>query len=492
MRFRLVLFLSALVAAFSMSVAVSMAAVGNEYFDGKDMAVDSAADDPFRLDDDNLEPGCYEAGRLLSAGLIDIGDVDEQLQVRVFDIAKFSVDQVLVADETGYNIYNDFSTGHPGDDPDIDPNQTATDMQGHDEEGVDEGDTVVCVSDHDDSGQNEPYIEDGLPGEVAATNRPIIQPKIAALGVSAVEPLNTYKLGFGYSIERWCEDHEIADNPAFTLDLTDPMAKWSDFTHVWVPTRIDGPVYDDTDEGPGVLRVNDIDDFGESFASPHFERSDHGQPEVFHMNGDPQAYLHNSVTGPDGSGRGPWGLLTFTTQGDLPISWKVKTSLAPVDYLRSVEVTDDFVRDWEADWQAYYEGEGPKPTLPLAPGTNSPAPRASVIINLPQSRPAAPAAAPQVTNNTVVQSAPAVVVSNRCVSGKTVRITLSKKARKGSIRYVGAKGARSAKAKRSNGRLRAMADFRGMSAEPGAYATVTVREKTKSGWRESSKLFKLC
>jgi hypothetical protein len=226
MRFRLVLFLSALVAAFSMSVAVSMAAVGNEYHDGKDKAVDSAADDAFRLDDDHLEPGCYEAGRLLSDGLIDIGDEDEQLQVRVFDIAKISVDQVLVADETGYNLYNDFSTGHPGADPDIDPNQTATDMQGHEEEGVDEGDTVVCVSDHEDSGQNEPYIEDGLPGEVAATNRPIIQPEIAALGVSAVEPLNTYKLGFGYSIERWYEPHEITDNPAFELDLTDPMAKW--------------------------------------------------------------------------------------------------------------------------------------------------------------------------------------------------------------------------------------------------------------------------
>jgi hypothetical protein len=492
MRFRLVLFLSALAAVFSMSAAVAMAAVGNEYHDGKDLAVDTAAPDLFRLDKDDLEPGCHQT-RFLSAGLVDIGDENEELQVKVLDIAPFSVDQVLVAGEdSGYNVYNDFSTGHPGSDPDIDPNQTATDMQGLDGDDVDEDATIVCVSDHEDNGQNEPYIMDGLPGEVAALNRPIIQPLVAALGVSAVEPLNTYKLGFGYSVE-WYDDHTIADSPAFTLDLTDPMAAWSDFTHVWVPTRIDGPVYDATDEGPGVMRVNDIDDFGESFASPHFEKSDHGQPTVFHMNGDPQAYLHNSVTGPDGSGRGPWGLLTFTTQGDLPISWKVKASLAPVDYLREVEVDDDFLRDWEADWQAYYDGEGPKPTIPLAPGTNSPAPDVDApIINLPQQGPPASTGSSTVNNTTIIQSTPAMSVSNRCVSGKKVRVTLSKRARKGTIRYVGANGARTAKARRSNGRLRAMADFRGMETEAGAYATVTVREKTKSGWRKSSRLFKLC
>jgi hypothetical protein len=495
MRFRLVLFLSALVAAFSMSVAVSMAAVGNEYFDGKDKAVDTAAPDLFRLDPDDLEPGCYEVGRFLSAGLQDMGDENEELQLRVFDIFGASVDQVLVAGEnSGYQIYNTFDTGSINNDADIDPNQTATDMQALDGDDVDEGDTIVCKSDHEDSGQNEPYIEDGLPGEVAAVNRPIIQPEIAALGVSAVEPLNTYKVGFGYSIERWYEPHVIADNPAFELDLTDPMAAWSDFTHVWVPTRIDGPVFDATEDGPGVMRVNDIDDFGESFASPHYERADHGQPDVFHMNGDPQAYLHNSVDGPDGSGRGPWGLLTFTTQGDLPISWKVKASLAPVDYMREVVLSDDFLRDWEGDWQAYYCGEGPKPTIPIAPGTNSPAPRECDENPPVVTPPTPPAPAPtNVTNNTtIVQAAPAATVADRCVSDRRVRVTLSKKARKGTIRYVGAKGARTAKARRSGGRLRATADFRGMETEAGAYATVTVREKTKSGWHKRTRLFKLC
>ena len=51
---------------------------------------------------------------------------------------------------------------------------------------------------------------------------------------------------------------------------------------------------------------------------------------------------------------------------------------------------------------------------------------------------------------------------------------------------------RTVKARRSQGRLRATANFRGVSAEAGTYAAVTVREKTKSGWREHSRLFKLC
>ena len=314
----------------------------------------------------------------MSDGLVDLGDRNEELQVRVADIWPASIDQVLVAGETsGYRVYNTFDTGSINNDADIDPNQTATDMMAFDGKNVDEGDTIVCKSDHEDSGQNEPYVQDGLPGEVAAKNRPIIQPTLAALGVSAISNLNTYKAGFGYSVERWYAPHTIADSPAFTLDLTDPMASWFGFTHVWIPTRA---------EQDGVLRHNDIDDFGESFADPHSELADHGQIEVFHMNGDPQAYLHNSVTGPDGSGRGPAGLLTFTTQGDLPISWTVKASLAPEAYSRSVELTDAFLRDWENDWQAFYAGTGPKPTLALAPGTNAPAPRTVVIIRRPRQR----------------------------------------------------------------------------------------------------------
>jgi hypothetical protein len=103
-----------------------------------------------------------------------------------------------------------------------------------------------------------------------------------------------------------------------------------------------------------------------------------------------------------------------------------------------------------------------------------------VIVNPPVSAPAG------VTNTTVVQA------SASCVSGRMVRVALHKKARKGSIRYIGAKGARSVKAKRSQGRLRATADFRGMTAQAGSYAAVTVREKMQGEWHRSARVFKLC
>jgi hypothetical protein len=469
MRFRLVLFLSALAAMFTVGTTASFA--DSSYGDK------AVADDvpTFRLNPYTLEPGCYLDW---ADAHVDFGDTKKSAHIKVRPNAHYSVDQALIpGKDSGYVVYNVFDTGTSASDPDIDPDQTAVNLEAAGDDDVEKRGVIVCISDHEDSGQNEPY-EQAADGEVAAINRPIIQPTLAALGVSAVEPLNTYKLGFGYSIERWYAPHIIADSPPFELALTDPQA-FAAFTHVFVKTRA---------EQPGVRRVNDIDDFGESFADPHFEKSDHGQPEVFNMNGDPQAYLHNSVTAPDGSGRGPLGLLTFSTEGDLPISWTVKASLAPERYTRDVDLTDDEFRAWEASWQAYYCG-GPKPTMPLAPGTNAPAPRASTcVVNPP------PPAAPAVTNNTtIVQSTPAATVSNRCVSGRSVRLVLSKKARKGAIRYVGSKGVRTVKARRSKGRLRATADFRGVSAESGTYAAVSVREKMKKGgWRERSLLLKLC
>jgi hypothetical protein len=485
MRFRLVLFVSAVVAAALMPAAAQAAPL-NVYHDGKDFAVDEASPDPFRLDKRKLEPGCFRASKYVTEDHIDIGDLVKSAHITVSDDWNFSIDQALVpGKDTGYLVYNTFDTGTSSTDPDVDPDQTAVNLEAPDGDDVDVDDIVVCISDHEDAGQNEPY-EQAPNGEVAALNRPIIQPSLAALGVSAIAPLNTYKAGFGYSIERWYQPHTIADTPAFTLDLTDPMGFLFDDgipTHVYVPTRI---------KQPGVLRVNDFDDFGEQFASPHVERSDHGQPDVFNRNGDPQAYLHNSVTGPDGSGRGPWGLLTFTTQGDLPITWSLKASLAPERYLRDVTLSDTFLRDWEQSWQDYYDGEGPKPTLPLAPGTNSPAPDADVIVNPPEVAPQTPPNTVTNNNTTIIQQQAPVQVAGRCVSGRQVRITLKRGARKGSIRYVGAKGSRTVKARRSRGRLSARADFRGMSAEAGVYATVSVREKMKSGWRERTRLFKLC
>lgn len=467
MRLRLVLFLSALVAMFSVSTAAALA-------DGQDKAV--LSDAPFRLDPQHLEPGCYLDW---GSAHIDIGDAQKQAHVKVAPGAAYSVDQVLVPGKTsGYVVYNVFDTGTIATDPDIDPDQTAVNLAAAGDDDVDKSAIVVCVSDHEDSGQNEPY-EQAAGGQVAALNRPIIQPTLAALGVSAIEPLNTYKIGFGYSIEQWYTPHTIADTPPFTLPLTDPhaFAFGADGipTHVWVPRRT---------EQPGVRRINDIDDLGEAFAGPHHERADHGQPEVFHMTGDPQAYLHNSLTGPDGSGRGPFGLLTFTTEGDLPISWSIKASLAPERYLREVDLTDDELRAWDASWQAYYRGTGPKPTLPLAPGSNSPAPKAGVIMNLPVQ---APATASKVTNTTTVVAAP-----TRCVSGRQVRVTLRRKAHKGSIRYLAAKGTRTVKARRMGGRLRAKANFRGVSAAPGSYAAVMVHQKLRGEWYKTARLFKLC
>jgi hypothetical protein len=339
---------------------------------------------------------------------------------------------------------------------------------------------------------------------VAAIDRPIIQPTISALGVSAVEPLNTYKVGFGYDVQRWYDDtwrdlflNDDVFGPG--LSFGDPQAfdTTADgqlhFDHVFIKSR---------PEQPGVRRYNDMDEFGEEF-NDGSEKSSYGQPVVFREEDDPFAYLHKSLPGTvDGGGlfdvwqeafadqTSALGLLTFTAQGDLPIQWHVKASLAPEEHGKSVELTDTMLRDWEAEWQAFYEGTGDKPALPLAPGTNAPAPRPGVIVNPP---PPAPPAAPTVTNHTttIVQPAP-VVISNRCVSGRTARVTLRKSARNGSIRYVGANGARKAKARRRNGRLRATANFRGVASQPGAYTTVTVREKTKSGWRERSRLFKLC
>ena len=62
---------------------------------------------------------------------------------------------------------------------------------------------------------------------------------------------------------------------------------------------------------------------------------------------------------------------------------------------------------WEQGWQDYYCGKGPHPTLPLAPGSNSPDPRdCPVVINLPEA-----VAPPTPANPTPPQVA--VPVTNR-------------------------------------------------------------------------------
>jgi len=481
MRLRLAFCVSALTLAAVAAPTAASAAVGNPYSDGKDLAV--AGTNPFRLDG-SLEPGCFHGGRLVSDGLIDIGDDNEELQVRVFDFARFSIDQVLVAGEnSGYKVYNTFDTGTSSTDADIDPNQTGTDMQAQkladgSIDDVAEGATIVCVSDHEDSGQNEPYVNNGLPGEVAAVNRPVIQPTVATLGQGAFNGIaKTYKMGFGYKVEKWYSPYTIADSPAFTLDWTDPMAFGNNPdgsntpSHIRIPARI---------EGPGVLRVNDIDVAGEEFDDPHFERANYGQTDVFNVASDPKSFC---LGGPCP------GLISFGTQGDLPVSWAIKASLATTDSLRKVSFTPADFDKWEQGWQDYYCGKGAHPTLPLSPGTNSPDPRdCPVIVNPQESRPTT-APTVNVLPTPVSVNVPASNAAKTCKSTRVIKFRFAKKAKRGVIKFRG----HTVRAKRSHGRLRARADMRGYSAVHGSLMKVTVSTRYKSGRLTAvQRVFKVC
>jgi hypothetical protein len=438
------LLLAGAVAASSLLGASSaQASVGNDYFrsDGGDIAVRSAAPDNFRLNAKTLEPGCYDLGRMVSQGLVDVGDRAKQLQVRVADIAPFSIDEVLVAGRhSGYRVYDVFDTGTSSSDPDIDPNQTATNLQAFlANDDVVDADTIVCVSDHEDSGQNEPYAQEAG-GEVSAKNRPIITPTIAALGVSAVEPLNTYRVGFGYTVTHWYDPYRILDTPPFVMDWTDPQAFGANPdgtnspSHVVIKDRIAGPVFDASSTGPGVMRVNDIDVAGENFADPHFERADYGQTEVFNVAGDPQSWcLGDHCTPAPGGSR----LLTFTTQGDLPITWSIKASLATPGSMRSVTLDSAFLDAWHESWASWCEHRGPKPTLPLAPGTNAPCTRGPAPAPTPTPTPvatptpSAPGTNTVIERTTVVQQAPApsAAVKPSSTTRKAKAVTKAQKAK---------------------------------------------------------------
>lgn len=359
----------------------------------------------FRLNGGTLEPGCFQLGRGSHHLGVDVDahiDVTErvrQAHIRVTD-ANFSIDQALIPGYgTGYQVYNTFDTGSIATDPDIDNSQAATDLAAPGGANVDHKNIIVCVSDHPDADQNEPYVSDGLPGEVAAIDRPIIQPTIASLGMSVLTSHQTYKVGFGYEVQRGYDAHwrklflnDWVIGPGSSFG--DPMAWDTDgdqeLDHVFVFAR---------PEQAGVRRYNDVDEYGEQYNSGA-EKSSYGQPIWFDVSGsgDPEAYLHKSLPGVVNGGFAPWdslieaaadqtdssGLHTFSAEGDLPLSWATKASLAPQRYGKKVTLTDDMFRAWNSAWQNYYRGTGAKPALPLAPGTKSPDPLPHItIINPP-------------------------------------------------------------------------------------------------------------
>jgi hypothetical protein len=352
---------------------------------------------PFRLNPTTLEPGCFIPGR----GNVDLdshidltsladGDIVRELHVTVRDGAAFSVDQVLVPSATdGYKVYSTFDTGTSGTDPDVDPNQTAVDLFAPAPGPLDRSDVIVCISDHNDDVQNEPYVSEAG-GLVAAVNRPIIQPMVSCIGASAIEPLNTYKAGFGYSVTR-------TYLPSRFGPVTDPNARDTNGDGV-----IDAVRLNPREDGAfDAHRVNDMDSASELYSG---DQADYGQTRLFSLAGDATAWTLSNNNDPDSLAH----LVTFTAQGDLPLTWTLRASLAQSSSKRSVTLTDAQLRAWEASWQSYYDG-GVKPTMSLCPGTNSPAPDTTVVVNLPQQAAPtpAPAAAGQVTIRevTTVQTA---------------------------------------------------------------------------------------
>ena len=372
----------------------------------------------FRLNPNTLEPGCFIGSSLASSHidltyLGDEGQFAKELHVTVRDDAPFSVDQVLVPSAIdGYSVYNAFDTGTVDDDADIDPNQTGVDMFAPDSNGIDGPDpldkaaVIVCVSDHA-SPQNEPYQqEDG--GLVSAKNRPIVAPKVTALGVSAVEPLNTYKVGFGYKVEKWYSAPSFDGAGAFPT-ITDPNAAPSPTFRGNLPATV--RMNPREDGAYDARRVNDVDSAAEDWSGL---KDDYGQTRLFKATGDDTAWSLSNNNDPDTLAH----LITFTAQGDLPLTWTLRPSLASPDSKRSATIDRAFLDNWNKQWQDYYDCKGPLPSLPLAPGTNSPASDDGNDCNAPVSAPAQTTAAPASTTTsttTIIQMTPSSAV--RSASG---------------------------------------------------------------------------
>jgi hypothetical protein len=183
------------------------------------------------------------------------------------------------------------------------------------------------------------------------------------------------------------------------------------------------------------------------------------------VDGDPFAPVSSWLEG-EADQTSAAGLATFTAEGDLPLSWAIKPSLAPQSYGRKVTLTDDMLQAWNAAWQAYYAGKGPKPALPLAPGTNSPAPNPSitVIVNNPESRPAS--GAPQ-------QAVAPAAVSGGKTTGSGTKPGSPAKPVVRSARLVRANGHRMVEVRVSSPKATARIDIRLMGARGSTLARAT-------------------
>jgi hypothetical protein len=250
---------------------------------------------------------------------------------------------------------------------------------------------LIPSGDHDSATGAHQQIFDSLPAGIYAKDlagRYTLCNRVAAarFGLTSAEML-------GRTAED-IMDKLVPDtaNPGATKLVLD-----TDAGHVRIQPRIAGPRFDAATDGPGVLRVNDIDLAAEDFGNPHFEPADHGQTSVFEVRGDAKSFCLGGLSCA--------GIVAFGAQGGLPVTWTVKANLAAVDTMRSVSFTAAQFDAWEQGWQDYYCGKGAHPTLPLTPGTNSPDPRgACPAVNPPEAR---PTTAPQV----VVSPTPITIVA---------------------------------------------------------------------------------
>jgi hypothetical protein len=419
-----------------------------------DPAVDSS--DPFRLDKRHLEPGCFDLGRAgywfsnIDASSFDADDdylPDGELVLRNLTgghIPSFDVDQVLIPSAFGgYNVVNTFDVGSGANEnaPVISNGEVGVERHAPDVNGngnpdpIDANDIIVCLSDDNSTSENEPYQQEA--GYlVSAKNRPIVKPKVTAVGASAVEPLNTYKLGFGYDVQKWYTAPSFDGHGLFPT-VTDPNALPSPtfggnlpaFVYMHPRAISQGDPYD-------ARRVNDVDAAGDDWKGGSQE-ADRGQTRLFKATGDQTAWSLSNNNETDTLSH----LITFTAQGDLPISWTLRPSLASANSIRSVEYKLSDLEAWEAEWQAYYDGTGPHPTMALAPGTNSPTPDDRHIINMPERSvtvngvPTQVAMTPaQVTN--LIQATKAAKAAKKSKKAKCMKKAKAKKSKKAKKRAM--------------------------------------------------------